>query len=91
MAISNHSWEWKRVIFMAQAGGVRFCKTWRFQHGNHGFRHPEVHVLMTVPHHDFFAPSMWQGALKALSKLGVSTEFLPDAAKTRAGRPPATN
>lgn len=91
MAISRHSPEWKRVIFMAMAGGVTF-----FQSINkYGLRHtayqkptwyaclPDENATMLQ------AFSKYDAARNAVHMM-AEKEFLPDAAKERAARNAAT-
>jgi len=83
VAISRHDPEWKRVVFMALAGGVRMKQTRSALQGKTWM----YHWIAAVPGHGFSisGTSKYDVARKAVHMM-AKKEFLPDAAKARAPR-----
>lgn len=87
MAISRHDPEWKRVIFMAMAGGVLMKQARPAMDLNRW----SYHWIAAIPGQGFSiqGSSKYDVARKAIHMM-AETEFLPDAAKERAARNAAT-
>lgn len=83
MAISRHDPEWKRVVFMALAGGVTFHQTVRRYRAQGLLRQAPVwYAYLNGREMPIRGHSKYDVARRAVHMI-AQTEFLPDAAKER--------